>query len=79
MARGLRTRPRLQGRGLGRQLIETLAASLRTDGSPGLHLFVNYANPRAASFYAHVGFTELAAEDVHIFGMDFRAAPGSDR
>jgi ribosomal protein S18 acetylase RimI-like enzyme len=62
--------PRMQGRGIGRPLIETLAAALRVQGSRGLHLFVGDRNKRAQGFYRHVGFTELSAEGVHIFVMD---------
>jgi ribosomal protein S18 acetylase RimI-like enzyme len=63
--------PRMQGRGGGRRLIETLAAALRSDGSSGLHLFVSDRNKRAQGFYRHVGFTELPVRDAHIFVMDF--------
>jgi GNAT superfamily N-acetyltransferase len=65
--------PRLQSRGAGRRLIETLAAALRRRGSPGLHLFVGFANQRAAEFYAHVGFTDHPGDGVHLFTMDLRA------
>lgn len=51
--------PPLQGQGAGRRLIETLTAALRAQGSPGVHLGVSAANPRAAGFYARVGFTEI--------------------
>jgi ribosomal protein S18 acetylase RimI-like enzyme len=64
--------PRLQGRGVGRRLIETLAGALREQGSRGLHLHVGPANQRAARFYAHVGFTERPAGTVHLFTMDLR-------
>ncbi len=63
--------PKMQGRGVGRRLIETLAAALRGKGSRGLHLFVGSRNQRAQGFYRHVGFTELPVSDVHIFVMDF--------
>jgi ribosomal protein S18 acetylase RimI-like enzyme len=53
--------PRLQGRGFGRRLIETLLASLRASGSGGVHLHVGRGNQRAAEFYRHVGLTELPA------------------
>lgn len=51
--------PPLQGHGAGRRLIEALTGALRAQGSPGVHLHVATANPRAAGFYARVGFTEL--------------------
>ena len=68
--------PRLQGRGLGRGLIMSLTSELRRQGSRGVHLFVGHRNPRAAGFYAHVGFTELPVADVHIFVMDLSAQSG---
>lgn len=62
--------PALQGRGLGRHLVETLTSNLRDQGSPGVHLFVQHSNQRAIAFYRHLGFTELSAADVHLFAMD---------
>ena len=64
--------PQMQGRGVGRRLIETLLARLREQGSPGLHLATRLTNLRAAGFYRHLGFTELAASDIHLFAMDLR-------
>ena len=66
--------PRLQARGYGRQLIQTLTAALRDQGSRGVHLHVSLGNQRAASFYRHVGFIQLPATDTHshLFGMDLR-------
>ena len=64
--------PPLQGRGVGRRLIATLLARLREQGSPGVHLASGRANLRAAGFYRHLGFTELAATDMHMFAMDLR-------
>src|SRR5215469_10192519 len=71
--------PRLQARGYGRQLINTLTAALSDQGSRGLHLHVALGNQRAAGFYRHVGFTQLPAAGAqppaagaHLFGMDLR-------
>jgi ribosomal protein S18 acetylase RimI-like enzyme len=64
--------PRLQGRGFGRQLITTLIAGLRDQGSPGVHLLVGVGNQRAVSFYRHLGFTELPASGRRIFSLDLR-------
>lgn len=71
--------PRLQGRGVGRRLIDTLATSLRDQGSPGLHLTVGDGNQKAIGFYRHVGFDEFPAADLypgatglHVFVMDLR-------
>jgi GNAT superfamily N-acetyltransferase len=71
--------PRLQARGYGRQMIETLIAAMRDQGSVGVHLHVNLRNQRAASFYGHIGFTQLPATDTHLFGMDLRSDPGAHR
>jgi ribosomal protein S18 acetylase RimI-like enzyme len=71
--------PRLQSRGLGRKLVETLVTALRELGSPGLHLLVGDGNQKAVGFYLHVGFAEvpperlLPATGLHVFYMDLRA------
>ena len=49
--------PRLQGRGFGRHLLETLFDALRTGGVPAVHLGVGLANQRAIGFYERIGFT----------------------
>lgn len=67
--------PRLQGRGMGRQLIEELITSIRDYGSPGVHLAVGHANQRAAGFYRHVGLTEMPGTDLHIFAMALTGQP----
>lgn len=54
--------PEAQGHGLGRRLVETLAAALADRGVPGLHLVVGTDNTAAQAFYRRVGFTELAAD-----------------
>jgi len=70
--------PHLQGRGMGRQLIESLVTALREQGSPGLHLIVGDDNQKAVGFYRHVGFDEVPAAyldpalGLHIFIMDLR-------
>jgi len=66
--------PRLQGRGLGRRLIETLFAALRASRSRGVHLHVGSANQRAAAFYRHVGMTELPADGPRVFAMTLAGA-----
>jgi len=64
--------PRLQGRGFGRRLIETLLAALRVGGSSGVHLHVGRGNQRAVEFYRHVGLTELpAVGGARVFVMQF--------
>jgi ribosomal protein S18 acetylase RimI-like enzyme len=54
--------PRLQGRGLGRRLMDTLLAALRARQSRGVHLHVGRTNVRAVEFYRHIGLTELTAD-----------------
>jgi len=63
--------PRLQGKGLGRELIATLAAALRERGVPGLHLTMDAANTNARAFYDRLGFTELPSStpDAPALGM----------
>ena len=61
--------PRVQGRGIGRQLIGLQLAALRERGSPGVHLHVRAANRPALSFYDHLGFTRLRAGHSYVFGM----------
>lgn len=67
--------PRLQARGLGRELIKTVTGALRDQGSRGLHLHASLGNQGAAGFYRRVGFTELPEAGVYLFGMDLRTAP----
>jgi len=74
--------PRLQASGYGRQLIKTLAAALRDQGSRGVHLHVRHGNLNAAEFYRYLGFTELSATEaelpaprVHLFAMDLQTTP----
>jgi ribosomal protein S18 acetylase RimI-like enzyme len=65
--------PRLQGRGIGKQLITLLISRLRDLGSPGVHLFVSRGNQNAIGFYEHLGFGKYPAIDAHIFTMDLAA------
>jgi ribosomal protein S18 acetylase RimI-like enzyme len=55
--------PRLQGQGWGRRLVDSLAARLRSTGSPGVHLGVAADNTGAHAFYRRLGFTELARDE----------------
>ena len=64
--------PRVQGRGIGRQLIELQLAALRERGSRGVHLHVRAANRRALSFYDHLGFTQLRVGYSHVLTMRLR-------
>lgn len=59
-----------QSGGNGRKMMETCMASLRADGSTGLHLGVSAANRRALGFYEHLGFVELHTNPmVHVLGI----------
>jgi ribosomal protein S18 acetylase RimI-like enzyme len=52
--------PVVQGQGFGRRLLERLFTQLEEAGSPGVHLGVSTANPRAIAFYRAMGFDEWA-------------------
>lgn len=71
--------PRLQGKGIGRALLERVCAQLAADGSPGVHLGVSAANAGALAFYRRTGLQELASsERGYTFGRSFvSAGPGS--
>jgi ribosomal protein S18 acetylase RimI-like enzyme len=62
--------PRLQGRGQGRLLMNTLIEALRGRGSRGVHLHVSAGNQRAAAFYPHLGFARLPGSDARVFGLE---------
>lgn len=65
--------PRLQGRGLGRRMIEHWLESVARSGARGAHLSVGTRNARAVRFYRACGFQEVeryaAPFDVIVFGM----------
>jgi GNAT superfamily N-acetyltransferase len=69
--------PRLQAQGYGRQLIATVTAAMRDQGSCGVHLNVTIGNERAASFYRHIGFTQLPATGTRLFAMDLGNSPSA--
>jgi ribosomal protein S18 acetylase RimI-like enzyme len=51
--------PQLQGKGLGRSLMETFIKAVQEKGVPGIHLGVDGKNTRAYGFYERMGFTIL--------------------
>ena len=55
--------PRLQGRGIGRRLMERWLEAVRAEGAAGAHLSVGPDNVRAIAFYGRCGFRpfEVAA------------------
>jgi ribosomal protein S18 acetylase RimI-like enzyme len=65
--------PRLQGRGLGRRMMDVLIAALRARGSRGVHLFVSRDNERAIAFYRRLGLTQLP--EAGVFALDL-SGPG---
>ncbi len=52
--------PRAQGKGFGRRMLNAVMQKLWERGAPGSHLGVSMLNPRAQTFYARLGFKELA-------------------
>lgn len=54
--------PCLQGRGVGRQLMNRFFDRLRERGCPAVHLGVNPANARAIAFYEKFGFHLIASD-----------------
>jgi GNAT superfamily N-acetyltransferase len=51
--------PRLQGRGVGRQLMVRWLEAARGEGAAGAHLAVGPDNARAIAFYRRCGFRQL--------------------
>ncbi len=51
--------PNLQGKGLGRSLMETFFAAVLEKGATGIHLGVDGRNTRAYGFYERMGFKIL--------------------
>ena len=63
--------PRLQGRGWGRRVLETVCAALASAGAPGVHLGVDPANTGARAFYDRLGFTAAdGGEQAHVLVRD---------
>ena len=58
--------PRLQGRGVGRKMMERILADLGARGVPGVHLGAEAANHRAIGFYHHLGFAVLEADPLEV-------------
>ena len=67
--------PRLQGRGLGRRMMDAMIGLLADEGVRGMHLEVDPTNHRAIGFYEHLGFTTLSAtDDGVVMGLVSQAA-----
>jgi ribosomal protein S18 acetylase RimI-like enzyme len=54
--------PRLQGKGLGRRLLDHLFAGFRAADAAAVHLGVSPLNAAAIAFYERLGFVELVPE-----------------
>lgn len=62
--------PRVQGKGLGRAMIDTLMRQLRTEGVAGVHLDVGEDNQNAIAFYEHLGFATVGrGESSYYMGL----------
>lgn len=74
--------PSLQGRGIGRQLIDYIINDTKNAGATQLQLNVNRYNSQAIAFYKKAGFAHLKDEDIdigngyfmndHVFGLDIK-------
>ncbi len=62
--------PRVQGRGFGRHMLDTLFRQLRDEGVAGVHLDVGEDNHNAIAFYEHLGFATVGrGESSFYMGM----------
>ncbi len=59
--------PKIQGRGMGQQVMKILFNKLKGAGSTGVHLGVGIANVRAQGFYRKLGFTDLHVQGDALF------------
>ncbi|WNM28570.1 GNAT family N-acetyltransferase [Demequina capsici] len=69
---GLAVVPELQGRGVGRKLLETLIARARAEGLPGLSLSVEDGNDGARRLYESLGFVAVGragSSDTMLLGL----------
>lgn len=48
--------PEMQGKGWGKKLMQAMEDSLRSEGSPGVHLILSSKNLNALAFYKAVGY-----------------------
>jgi ribosomal protein S18 acetylase RimI-like enzyme len=48
--------PEMQGKGWGKKLMQAMEDSLRSAGSPGVHLILSSKNLNALAFYQAVGY-----------------------
>lgn len=62
-------RPEMQGRGLGRKLVEFLLDELKKQGFNGVHIVVNKQNIKALRLYDTFGFRNVG--ECHLYDQDF--------
>ena len=58
--------PRLQGRGVGRIMMELILSALASRNAPGVHLVADARNGRAIGFYRHLGFSTLQTDQAGV-------------
>lgn len=69
--------PTMQGRGMGRALIERMLAAFADAGAPGVHLGVAADNTHAIGFYRRLGFHEVGhSPDSVLMAYDLGPGPG---
>ncbi len=66
----LALRPEARGHGLGRELVEALAAALRAEGFLALRASVGDENPGARAFWERLGFFEVGRIDGGVSVME---------
>ena len=52
--------PRIQGRGIGKQLVQFAEAQARAGGADSIHLFTNALMVENQAFYSRLGYTKYA-------------------
>lgn len=67
-------RPDLQGRGLGRRLVEVAETDLAARGCPKVNLQVRHDNAAMIAFYEHLGYA-----DDHVVTLGKKLAPPDGR
>jgi ribosomal protein S18 acetylase RimI-like enzyme len=62
---GFAVQPRLQGRGIGRDVLRRVCRQLRQDGARSVGLEVAVDNDHALGLYTSLGFTRVTTEDYY--------------
>ena len=62
--------PNMQGRGVGRLMMDRLLSPIIAGGAPGVHMNVATQNHRAIGFYTHLGFSIIeTGDDAVVMGI----------